>query len=61
MRALNKRPYFCYVNLETVQFYLHQRKMLSEYDENGVETFMHGRHYTRLSLCKDGWCTASLA
>ena len=35
MRALNPRLDFCFVSLETVQFYLHERRPLVEYDADG--------------------------
>ena len=41
MRALNPRLDFCYVNRETVQFYLHERKPLVEYDADGKKKLMN--------------------
>ena len=36
-RCLNKHMNFCYVNRETIQFYLHYRSCIPEYDPaNGV-------------------------
>ena len=36
IRILNPRMNFCYVNRETVQFWIHKRRDIEEYDEDGV-------------------------
>ena len=41
IRGLNDSLDFCYVNLHTVQFYLHQRKDIVEYTPEGTKT-IHG-------------------
>ena len=42
MRALNERLDFCYVNLGTVKFYLHERKPLLEFDASGAQKLLYG-------------------
>ena len=42
MRALNERLDFCYVNLGTVKFYLHERKPLLEFNASGARKFQYG-------------------
>ena len=38
IRILNKQKDHCYVNADTVQYWLHQRKAIEEYDEEGEAT-----------------------
>lgn len=42
IRILNPRKNFCYVNKETVQFWVHKRKDLEEFDEEGAPTVLKG-------------------
>ena len=42
MRALNERLDFCYANLRTVQYYIHERKALLEFTPSGEKKFVHG-------------------
>lgn len=42
IRILNPRKNFCYVNRETVQFWIHKRRDIEEYDEDGVPILHKG-------------------
>ena len=52
MRALNTRLDFCYANLQTVHFYLHKRRPLLEFTEDGEEKAVRGR----TTVVFHGWC-----
>ena len=65
MRALNPRLDFCYVNLETVQFYMHERKPLVEYDADGTKKFNYGGttlvfRFIRMDAVQRHWQEVSL-
>lgn len=44
MRGINDSMNFCYVNLQTVQYHLHERKGLDHYWPDGRKTTMPGGH-----------------
>ena len=65
MRALNPCLDFCYVNLETVQFYMHERKPLVEYDADGTKKFNYGGttlvfRFIRMDAVQRHWQEVSL-
>ena len=45
IRILNEHMNFCYVNLETVSFYLRRKQSLIEYSPDGVKQEFHGGFY----------------